>query len=149
MRAILDTISQGVKSFFSSRQKRDSPRDLLLMLVELPCYTSTEYLPQVVKDRVLLHRYLGYRVQIKPAQAEIPDGYICRVSCWNAGQLEYQEYLKTQVECVEKTRIVVERISPPIPTLLSIDPDNTLSLEPFPAGSIVIDPYSFPYILMR
>lgn len=136
---------QAIASVFSSQgAPREASRGALEMLVQLHPNTSVGAFLAAANDRVELYRYIGYRLQIAEGIEGIPDGCICRVSCFDAGKLIYQEHWKKQVKYVEKTHIESERLSRPWQETPVIDPCNTLILAPYLPGSFVINPYGDP-----
>jgi hypothetical protein len=111
MKVVLSTIFQKLQSFFSFQwEPREEPRGHRLLLVQFRPGISFEAAPEEVSGRIELYWYLGYQVKTETAREEIPDGRICKVSYWNAGRLESQEYWRIRVEYVEKKSISIEKI---------------------------------------
>lgn len=67
---------------------------------------------RVLNDRKRLLLRAGFQVTEKELQEQISPEYIGRVSYWNEGKLESQNYLQIQVKYIEKMRIVFLPISP-------------------------------------
>jgi hypothetical protein len=78
--------------------------------------------PGALRDRVRLLRLIGYQVTIKELTGKIQPGYIGVLSYYRGGILEFREYLKLQVELVEKTTIVFQRTGGLVPLSSGIDP---------------------------
>jgi hypothetical protein len=103
---------QHIWSFFSSPRKHHQATEPRLAQFELLSTTFDTSVWEKLTDHITLMRMLEYQVRLIEPKEQIPDGYIGRLSCWNGEKLEYQRYLKIQVEHVEKKTLVSVGIDP-------------------------------------
>lgn len=73
---------------------------------------------QHVRNQIQQWTMLGWKVAVTEAELHIPDGYIGLHLHFDEGQLKYQEYLRIEVECVERKILVFQRISQQVLTIL-------------------------------
>ena len=104
------TLFEKIKFFFLNRQTPSQSFGPLEVRLSLLSRIFDEPFPEALSDRIELYSMIGYSVLIKEQSEEIPEGYIGILSCWNGEILEYRQYLKLQVEYVEKKIIVFQRI---------------------------------------
>ena len=106
------SIFQRMLSFFSWSRKQSEPVDERYSLFELRQDAYSFFVLSEVRSHIQLYQLLGYQVKEALLNREIPDEYIGVVSCWHGKILVSQEYLKIQVEYVEKKSLVGLKIPP-------------------------------------
>lgn len=82
----------------------------LVARFELLPQISDEHVLQALNDHKALLQAIGYQLQEKVWQSEMPPEYIGILSCYRGVRLEYREYLKIQVVHYEKKHLVSQRI---------------------------------------
>jgi len=101
-------------SFFSWEHSPSEPSGLRVARFEFHYEKLYEGARLSLNNHMLLLRLLGYQVQEEPLTEEISPECIGRLTCSNAGKLEYQDLLlKREVHFV-KTIISLERIAQPV-----------------------------------
>ena len=99
-----------LSAFSLPSQIQDSPSCLLVARLQLLSGISDASVLQALNDHITLLQVIGYQVQEEEWQSEMPPEYIGILSCYREGKLEYQRYLKLQVEHYTKMCLVSQKI---------------------------------------
>lgn len=93
---------------WASESQRFSKHDPYEVLVEIPDKNLDIFFQSGANKYVELLWLIGCTIQPTTPKQQIPNGCICRLNFYRAGQLIFQKHLMLRVKCVEKMSFYVD-----------------------------------------